>query len=200
MKSILYQSREGNVIIPIPDNYHDVARLIQSDYFRIHSKTASFFKMWLFTFRCPQFALLFYLRMSAVKGIFYYSSKLLHRRISRKYGLQIYPSTKIGYGLSLGHSIGIVVNPGTIIGNNVSIDQFVSIGSTKDTFAIIGDNSVIFPMTCVVNDVHIGKNATIGAGAVVVKDVPANATVVGVPAKVINYDRPGHFAGSRYEF
>lgn len=62
----------------------------------------------------------------------------------------------------------------------------MSIGTNKRTPAVIGDNVYIGPHVSIVEDVHIGNNATIAAGAVVVKDVPENATVGGVPAKVLS--------------
>ena len=106
-------------------------------------------------------------------------------RIGRKYGLQIPTCTKIGRGLYIGHGIGIVINPDTIIGDNCNISQFLTIGSNKGTPAKIGNNVYIGPNVCLVENVMIGDNAKIGAGAVVVKDVPANATAVGNPARVI---------------
>ena len=118
---------------------------------------------------------------------------LMHKHLTAKYGIQIPRNTKIGYGLYIGHGVGIVINGGTVIGNNVNISQFLSIGTNKCTPAVIGDNVYIGPNVCIVEDVHIGNNATVGAGAVVVKDVPENATVAGVPAKVISYNNPGRF-------
>ena len=199
MKYELINNRNGDIRIPIPQSYHDCVELIRSDYYRIRATNGhSLFNMWLQTLKTPQFALTFWLRLAAIKGFLYFPAKIIHRHYSVKYGLQVYPSMKIGYGFSLGHAISVVINPCTIIGNNVEIDQFVNVGSTKKTFAVVGDNVHIFPSVCVVNDVHIGNNVTIGAGAVVVKDVPENATVAGVPAKVLNYNRPGHFVGNRW--
>lgn len=135
---------------------------------------------------------------------------LLHRKLTisfsdmdaqaafQKYGIQIPRRCKIGYGFYIGHGIGIVINGGTVIGNNVNISQFLTIGSNKGTPAVIGDNVYIGPNVCIVEDVHIGNNATIGAGSVVVKDVPEGATVAGVPAKVISYKEPGRFIKDRY--
>lgn len=110
----------------------------------------------------------------------------MHQRMTTKYGIQIPRTTKIGYGFYIGYGIGIVINGGTVIGNNVS--QFLSIGTNKRTPAVIGDNVYIGPNVCIVENVHIGNNTTIAAGAVVVKDVPEGATVGGVPAKVLNYN------------
>lgn len=115
-----------------------------------------------------------------------------------KYGLQIFPGTKIGYGFYIGHGIGIVINPTAEIGNNCNISQFVTIGANHGKAAIIGDNVYIGPSVCIVENVHIGNNVTIGAGAVVVKDVPDNATVAGVPAKVISYKTPARYIGNKW--
>lgn len=105
----------------------------------------------------------------------------------------MFTSTKIGYGFNIGHKICLGVNSGTIIGNNVNISHFDNFGTNHKTPAIIGDNVYIGPHVCLVDDVKIGSNATIGAGAVVTRDVPENATVAGVPAKVLNYDNPGRY-------
>ena len=119
--------------------------------------------------------------------MFFRLAKFMHSRLSRKYSLQIPSTCKIGYGLYLGHGICMVINPGTIIGNNVNLSQFLNIGTNHNTPAVIGDNVYIGPHVSIVEDVKIGNNSCIGAGAVVVKDVPENATVAGVPAKVVSY-------------
>lgn len=90
-----------------------------------------------------------------------------------------------------------MINGKTIIGNNVNVSQFLSIGSTKDTPATIGDNVYIGPNVCIVEDVRIRDNTTIGAGAVVI-DVPDNATVVGVPAKVVSYNANSRLVHNKY--
>lgn len=123
---------------------------------------------------------------------------IMHQRMTTKYGIQIPRTTKIGYGFYIGHGIGIVINGGTVIGNNVNVSQFLSIGTNKRTPAVIGDNVYIGPNVCVVENVHIGNNTTIGAGAVVVKDVPEGATVGGVPAKVLNYNDNSKFVHNKY--
>ena len=117
--------------------------------------------------------------------------------MSRKYGIQISPNMKIGKGFYIGHGIGIVINPGTIIGDNCNISHFLSIGTNHNTPAVIGNNVYIGPHVCIVEGVHIGNNVTIGAGSVVTKDIPDNATVAGCPAKVLNYDNPGRYVGNR---
>ncbi|MDL2281716.1 serine O-acetyltransferase [Parabacteroides sp. OttesenSCG-928-G06] len=144
------------------------------------------------------FAYSFWLRLASQRNIFYPIALFMHVRLSRKYGVQIPRKTKIGYGLYIGHGIGIVINYKTVIGNNCNISQFLTIGSNKETPATIGDNVYIGPACCLVEDVCIGDNVSIGAGAVVTKDIPANATAAGVPAKVISYKEPGRFILNRW--
>ena len=93
-----------------------------------------------------------------------------------------------------------MINGGTVIGNNCNVSQFLSIGNTKKTPATIGDNVYIGPGVCIVEDVKIGNNITIGAGAVVTKDIPDNATVAGVPAKIISYKDNSRLVHNRYIF
>ncbi|MBD5347545.1 MAG: acetyltransferase [Bacteroides sp.] len=107
--------------------------------------------------------------------------------------------TKIGYGLYLGHRICMVINRGTIIGNNVNLSQFLNIGTEHNTPAIIGDEVYVGPGVCIVENVRIGSKSSIGAGAVVVKDVPAGSTCAGVPAKVLNYNDPARYIKHRWE-
>ena len=105
---------------------------------------------------------------------------------------------RIGYGFYIGHSTSMVINADTIIGNNVNLSPFLSIGSNHKSPAVIGDNVYVGPHVCLVEHVRIGNNATIGAGAVVTKDVPENATVAGVPAKVLHDDNPGRYVNRRW--
>lgn len=145
------------------------------------------------------FAYSFWLRLASRRNFFYPLARFMNYRQSRKYGIQISPFTRIGYGLYIGHGIGIVVNPRTVMGNNCNISQFLTIGSNKGTPAVIGDNVYIGPSVCLVENVHIGDNVTIGAGSVVTKDIPKDATAVGVPAKVISYDNPAGFIRNKWE-
>lgn len=173
---------------------------IQSDCQRYTDKTGGVFSIvkYLIVSRNHCFRYSFWLRLSSRKNILYPLAKLMHYRLGRKYNIQIPSSTKIGYGLYLGHGICMVVNGKTIIGNNVNLSQFLNIGSNVGTPAVIGDNVYIGPSVCLVENVHIGNNATIGAGAVVTRDIPENATAVGVPAKVISYENPGQYVCRRF--
>jgi serine O-acetyltransferase len=92
----------------------------------------------------------------------------------------------------------IVINETAVIGNNVNISQFTTIGSNDGRAAIIGDNVYIGPSVCIVEHLEIGNNSSIGAGSVVTKDVPENATVAGVPAKVLNFNSPARYIKNRW--
>lgn len=70
--------------------------------------------------------------------------------------------------------------------------------SNEGRAAVIGDNVYIGPNTCIVEDVNIGNNATIGAGSVVTKDIPSNATAAGNYAKVLNFNNPGRYVENRW--
>lgn len=174
---------------------------IQSDYYRYTGKRGGGNAVkYLFLGRNHCFNYSFWLRLASRKNILFPLALLMHKRLTTKYGIQIPRTCKIGYGFYIGHGIGIVINGGTRIGNNVNISQFLSIGTNKGTPAVIGDNVYIGPNVCIVEDVHIGNNATVGAGAVVVKDVPENATVAGAPAKVISYDHPCAYIKNSFVF
>lgn len=191
---------EQNVIIPIPENYKDCIMLLKSDYFRIGGgKNVTFLKLWIETFRNHCFRYNFWLRLSAHKGVFYPLCKWMLHRCSLKYGLDIPSSTTIGYGLYIGHGYGIIVNPTAIIGNNVNLSQFTTIGSNEGKAAVIGDNVYIGPSVCIVENVQIGSDVCIGAGAVVTKDIPRGMTVAGVPAKIIGENKHKEYILNRFE-
>lgn len=185
--------------VPIPENYHDCITLLPSDYYRSHGRSANVLRMYLYALREPSFMFLFWHRLSQVKGWLWLYAKWRHRRLMFKYGLMIASSTKIGYGFFIGHPQGVIINHTAVIGNNVNISQFLTIGANEVRAAVIGDNVYIGPQVCLVENVHIGSNATIGAGAVVTKDVKENAVVAGNPAHEINAKVcPGKYIGNRW--
>ena len=181
--------RDSSVIrIPIPQNYRDCLALIKSNLCRINeniSILSIIFKIILSPFSIS--SMLIYFRLCKIrKGILYPFARGMYGFCSflRHFQLPFY--TKVGFGFYVGHGICVVINGGTIIGNNVNISQFLNIGTNKDTPAIIGDNVYIAPMVAIVENVEIGTCSIVGAGAVVTKDVPAYCTVAGVPAKKIS--------------
>lgn len=104
-------------------------------------------------------------------------------------GIQLPLGTNVGSGLLFSHFSCIIINGATVIGNNCTIFQGVTIGSvrgSKGGVPVIGDNVVLSSGAKIIGNVHIGNNVMIGAGAVVVTDIPDNAVAVGMPAKVIS--------------
>lgn len=119
-------------------------------------------------------------------------SRFYCRYLNNKYHIDISWRTKIGYGFKICHDGPCVINDSAVIGNNVNVFQYVTIGSSYYNAAHIGNNVYIGPSVCIVENVNIGD------GAVVVKDVPAGATVAGVPAKIISYKEPGRLVWKRW--
>ena len=200
MRTEYYDLNDSKISIPIAESYKDCIELIRSDRYRLTGKKESTFSIIRSIFKPLRNNFPFWLRMSSYKGFLYPFCRFMYERASKKAQVQIPPTTRIGYGFYTGHNICMVVNGGTIIGNNVNLSQFLNIGTNHSTPAIIGDNVYIGPQVCIVEDVKIGSNSSIGAGAVVTKDIPENATVAGVPAKVLNYNSPGKYVNRRYEF
>ena len=178
----------------------ELFRYIQSDYYRYKWEMRGGGKILLYLLfkRNHCFNYSFWLRLASRKNILFPLAVLMHRHLTNKYGIQIPRTIKIGYGFYIGHGIGIVINAGTVIGNNVNISQFLSIGTNKRTPARIGNNVYIGPNVCIVEDVNIGNNSCIAAGAVVVKDVPENTTVAGCPAKVLGENKHSEYVHNRY--
>lgn len=200
MKTEVYELNGKQIRIPIAESYRDCMTLIRSDRFRHSDKKESTVSIIMQSVRPYKSSVLFWLRLCQYKGWLYPFCKIMCARAKRKTLVALPTSTKIGYGFSIGAQGGmcIAINGGTIIGNNVSISQFVNIGTNSSTYAIIGDNVYVGPHACVVEGVKIGNNATIGAGAIVTKDIPENATAAGVPARVLNYNNPGRFIRRRW--
>ena len=195
MRTESYDLKGQQINIPIPESYKDCIQLIKSDRYRLSGRIEPFFSIILENLRPFHPSILFWFRLCQYhKGWLNPICRVMYKRVCRKYQIDIPIYTRIGYGLYFGgHNMCIVISERTIIGNNVNLGQFLNIGTNHRTPAIIGDNVYIGPHVCIVEDVIIGNKSTIGAGAVVVKDVPENATVAGVPAKTLNYNNPGQY-------
>jgi len=102
-------------------------------------------------------------------------------------GIEIHPGAKIGHGLFIDHGMGVVIGETTIVGNNVTLFQGVTLGGTgKETgkrHPTLGDNIVVGAGAKVLGNIAVGSNSYVGANAVVLKDVPENTTIVGVPGR-----------------
>jgi serine O-acetyltransferase len=100
--------------------------------------------------------------------------------------ISLHPHAKIGPGTLIPHVGPVYVSPWATIGADCAIHQVCTIGAgAKPGGAVIGDHVFIGCHTCILGPVRVGDRAKIGAGAVVVTDIPAGATAVGVPAKVV---------------
>jgi len=104
-------------------------------------------------------------------------------------GIEIHPGAKIGRRFFIDHGMGVVIGETTEIGNDVTLYHQVTLGGTSarkgKRHPTIGNNVVIGAGAKVLGPVKVGDNCKIGANSVVVKDVPPNSTVVGIPGKVV---------------
>jgi len=109
-------------------------------------------------------------------------------------GIEIHPGAKIGEGFFIDHGMGVVIGETAEIGDNVTMYQGVTLGGTSHQRAkrhpTLGNNVVVGVGAQVIGAITIGENSKVGAGSVVVTSVPANATVVGVPGRVIEVRNP----------
>ncbi|MDO8535981.1 MAG: serine O-acetyltransferase EpsC [Candidatus Omnitrophota bacterium] len=107
-------------------------------------------------------------------------------------GIEIHPGATIGNGLFIDHGMGIVIGETTIIGDNVTLYQGVTLGGTGKEkgkrHPTIGNNVVVGAGAKILGNIKIGDNSYIGSNAVVIKDVPDNSTVVGVPGRITKQD------------
>ncbi len=127
----------------------------------------------------PDFRSIFYFRTRGIIAsiLKIYCKKEKYFRIDR--------SMKLGGGIVTGHPYSTTLNA-EYIGDDFYVNQLVTIGEAKGKRPKIGHNVSVFTGAIIIGDISIGDNSKIGAGAVVVKDVPKNSVVVGNPGKVIH--------------
>lgn len=124
--------------------------------------------------------------------LFKWNSVLRHRVWSVVTGADIPLNSRLGGGLLMPHPNGIVIHPGAQIGPNCLIFQQVTIGARDDTgVPTLGGHVDVGAGAKILGSVVIGEHARVGANSVVLSDVPAHATVVGAPARVIEGPTPG---------
>src|SRR6266545_1098408 len=103
-------------------------------------------------------------------------------------GIEIHPAAKIGSGLFIDHGMGVVIGETAEVGDNVTLLQGVTLGGTslkrEKRHPTLGDNVVVGAGAKIIGGFTIGSGSRIGAGSVVVREVPANSVVVGVPGRV----------------
>jgi serine O-acetyltransferase len=179
-------------------DFRDYKRLILSDLYRITGAVtlSSLFRQVLLG---GSYQYIFWMRTCLYASgnrlllrALYLLSRIMLRRYRYKYGIDVPYTTSIGSGFYIGHFGCIVVHPKTVVGRNCNLSQGVTLGQANrgknKGYATIGDNTYIGPGAKVVGAVTIGNNVAIGANCVVTRDVPDNAVVVGVPAKIISYE------------
>lgn len=107
-------------------------------------------------------------------------------------GIEIHPGATIGNGVFIDHGTGVVIGETAEVGDNVTIYQGVTLGGTGKErgkrHPTVGNNVVVGTGAKVLGPIIIGENAKIGAGSVVLNNVPPHTTVVGVPGRVVIYD------------
>lgn len=122
----------------------------------------------------------------------YFLARWISQRCVRKTGIEIHPGATIGKGLFIDHGNGVVIGETTVIGDNVTLYQGVTLGGTGKEkgkrHPTIEDNVMISAGAKVLGSFTVGANSKIGAGSVVLSEVPPNSTVVGVPGRVIKRD------------
>ncbi len=126
------------------------------------------------------------------KHNFKFIARFISQRSRHKTGIEIHPGATIGKGLFIDHGMGVVIGETTIIGDNCTIFQNVTLGGTgKESgkrHPTLGNNVLVGAGAKILGPFTVGDNARIAAGAVVLDEVPPNATAVGIPAKIVKID------------
>lgn len=122
----------------------------------------------------------------------YFRARRISQKAARKTGIEIHPGAVIGKGFFIDHGSGVIIGETTIIGDNVTLYQGVTLGGTgKETgkrHPTLCDNVMVSAGAKVIGSFTIGENSKIGAGSVVLEEVPPNCTVVGVPGRIVKRD------------
>ena len=131
-------------------------------------------------------------------------SRIISQTVRFFTGVEIHPGAKIGKNLFIDHGMGVVIGETAEIGDNVTIYHAVTLGGSSPSIdserqrhekrhPTIGNDVVIGSGAQIIGPIKVGNNARIASNAVVVKDVPENATMVGIPAKAVKLENKGSF-------
>ena len=119
----------------------------------------------------------------------YFLARWVSQRAARKTGIEIHPGATIGKGLFIDHGSGVIIGETAELGDNITLYQGVTLGGTGKEqgkrHPTLKDNVMVSAGAKVLGSFTIGENSKIGAGSVVLKEVPPNCTVVGVPGRVV---------------
>ena len=122
----------------------------------------------------------------------YFMARWVSQRAVRKTGIEIHPGATIGKGLFIDHGSGVIIGETAILGDNITLYQGVTLGGTGKEkgkrHPTLKDNVLVSAGAKVLGSFTIGENSKIGAGSVVLEEVPPNCTVVGVPGRIVRRD------------
>lgn len=164
-------------------NIKEEIKIVQERDPAIHS--------WMEVFLYPSFKVMLHYRLAHklyLKGHYFWARYISQRGV-RKTGIEIHPGAQIGKGFFIDHGNGVIIGETTVIGDNVTLYQGVTLGGTGKEqgkrHPTIGNNVMISAGAKVLGSFTIGDNSKIGAGSVVLHEVPPGSTVVGVPGRVV---------------
>ena len=119
----------------------------------------------------------------------YFLARWISQKAVRQTGIEIHPGATIGKGLFIDHGSGVIIGETAELGDNVTLYQGVTLGGTGKEkgkrHPTLEDNVMVSAGAKIIGSFRIGENSKIGAGSVVLKEVPANCTVVGVPGRIV---------------
>ena len=122
----------------------------------------------------------------------YFLARWVSQRAARKTGIELHPGATIGKGLFIDHGSGVIIGETAELGDNITLYQGVTLGGTGKEqgkrHPTLEDNVMVSAGAKVLGSFTIGENSKIGAGSVVIEEVPPNCTVVGVPGRVVKRD------------
>ena len=167
-------------------NVKEEIRIIRERDPAIHSN--------LEVFLYPSFKVMLYYRLAHKMYLrrHYFLARWISQKGARKTGIEIHPGAVIGKGFFIDHGTGVIIGETTVIGDNVTLYQGVTLGGTgKETgkrHPTIEDNVMVSAGAKIIGSFTVGENSKIGAGSVVLEEVPPNCTVVGVPGRIVKRD------------
>ena len=174
----------------IISNIREEIRIIRERDPAIHSNME--------VFLYPSFKVMLHYRLAhkMYKKGHYFLARWISQRGVRKTGIEIHPGAEIGKGLFIDHGNGVIIGETTIIGDNCTLYQGVTLGGTGKEHGkrhpTLGNNVMVSAGAKVLGSFTIGDNSKIGAGSVVLEEVPPNCTVVGVPGRIVKRDNIVH--------
>jgi serine O-acetyltransferase len=122
------------------------------------------------------------------------SAQMLQAKSSLVYSVDIHPAARLGRGIFLDHATGVVIGETSVVEDDVSILQEVTLGGTGkhpgDRHPKIRKGALLCAGVKILGNIEVGEGAKVGAGSVVLHAVPAHSTVVGVPARVVGFSNP----------